>query len=527
MYPDLLQHYVCLRRVGVRHDWYVELRSVVNPPRWPKEAILQTLEFRVPRVVLRFPKIARIEQIMPIVASVPGKAHVLRKISLTSSTRLIYCTFPKFRLPPMSLNTVPNELILYMGEFFTKSSLNVLIQTQRRFATLLTPHLYNDEIRFLARYPEMYDDYPDLSVAPPLRCLDCAPRWRSENILCYLRNLPCDTFELADTCGCTLLHHIAMKGNAKLMEIFLAKGADIEARDRGNQTPLLRAVSRPNEELVDALLHAGADATVSHMENISVLVSAILHGRSLPVVKRVIQSLEVTSDDIFAPCTSSEVLSRSIYTGIEPITRLLLDLGADFDTPDGYGTTALTGAALGGNNDIVNLLLDRGVDVLPYDSMGRSALTSAGALNFATLERLLKATVSAGGNISMPSGDELWTPLHHFALKGDRACLELLINSGADVLAIGDNGITPLTCALVRYGDDEIKYEEVCRVLIQAMVATGADLSIPSEVPTGSGMTPLHLAIDLEAESIVWLLIENGADISALDTYRQSKLKVR
>ena len=39
--------------------------------------------------------------------------------------------------------------------------------------------------------------------------------------------------------------------------------------------------------------------------------------------------------------------------------------------------------------------------------MGRSALTSgAEALNSATLERLLKATVSAGGNISMPSGDE-------------------------------------------------------------------------------------------------------------------------
>ena len=82
-----------------------------------------------------------------------------------------------------------------------------------------------------------------------------------------------------------------------------------------------------------------------------------------------------------------------------------------------------------------------------------------------------------------------------------------------------------LTCALVRYGDDEIKYEEVCRVLIQTMVAAAVDLSIPSEVPTGSGMTRLHLAIDLEAESIVQLLIENGADISALDTYRQSKFE--
>lgn len=426
----------------------------------------------------------------------------------------------------MSLDTVPNELILYLGEFFTKSSLNALIQTQRRFMTLLTPHLYNDEIRFLARHPEMYDDYTDPSVAPPLRCLACAPRWRSENILSYLRSLPCATFKLTDTHGRTLLHRIAMKGNAKLMVILLAKGADIEARDSTDQTPLLRAVSTPNEELVDALLHAGADATVSHANNISVLVAAILHGRSLPVVKRVTQSLQAGSDDIFAPCTSGDVLHRSIYTGIEPITRLLLDLGADIDAPDGYGTTSLNAAAIWGNNELVNLLLDRGADVLPYDNIGRSALTSGtGILNPETLERLLKATLAAGGSLSMPSGDESWTPLHHAALNGDRAGLELLINNGADISMIGDNGVTPLTCALVRYADDEVYYEEVCRILIQEMVAAGVDLSIPAEVPTGSEMTPLHLAIDLEANSIVRLLIENGADISALDTDRQSKIE--
>jgi ankyrin repeat protein len=431
----------------------------------------------------------------------------------------------------MPLNTVPNEIVLFMGDYLTKSSLNALIQTQKRFATLLTPHLYDDEIRFLAQHPEMYEDnsYSDPRIAPPLRCLECAPRWRSENILCYLRNLPCNTFGLADIHGRTLLHHIATRGNAKLVEICLAKGANIEARDKCNETPLSRAVSAyqgPSEELVDALLRAGADATVTHANDISVLVAAIIHGRSLPVVKRVIQALEATSDDIFAPCTSSDVLHRSIFAGIEPITRLLLDFGADIDTPDSYGCTPLTAAAIYGYNDIVNLLLDRGADVLPYDGIGRSALTSGTpTLTRVTLGRLLKATVSAGRSISEPSGDESWTPLHHSALNGDIASMALLINSGADVSASGNNGVTPLTCALVRYGDDEIRYEEVCRILIQAMVGTGADLSVPSEVPTGSNMTPLHLAIDLEAESIVQLLIANGAKISALDTERQSKIQ--
>jgi hypothetical protein len=56
--------------------------------------------------------------------------------------------------------------------------------------------------------------------------------------------------------------------------------------------------------------------------------------------------------------------------------------------------------------------------------------------------------------------------LHHFALCGEVACVELLIESGVDVLTLGENGITPLTCFLVRYEDDDITYQKVYQVLI-------------------------------------------------------------
>jgi ankyrin repeat protein len=420
----------------------------------------------------------------------------------------------------MSLNIVPNELILYMGDFFIKSSLNALIQTRTRFATLLTPHLYDDEIRFQVHHPEYFEDYPDPDDPPPIRCLDCAVHWRSDIILHYLSNQRRTVFDLTDHHGRTLLHRIAIKGNAKVLAILLAKGVDIDTREKCNSTPLMLAVSAKNEELVHALLNAGADATASR-GSITVLIEAIFT-RSLSMVQRIIRSLQATTNDIFAPCTSSEVLHRAVFIGSEPIVRLLLDLGADHSTPDSYGTTSLTAAAIFGRDSIVNLLLDRGADVLAYDTMGRSALNSAcepidSALDPATVKRLAKATVNAGGDISSPSSENRWTPLHHFALGGNVTCVELLIGCGADVLATGENGVTPLTCSLVRYGDDEIKHEKTCQVLIQAMSAAGADLSLPAEVPTGSGLTPLHLAASLGAESVARLLIEKGADVFALD----------
>jgi truncated hemoglobin YjbI len=57
---------------------------------------------------------------------------------------------------------------------------------------------------------------------------------------------------------CTALHMAARRGNVAVAEALLDCGADIEARDRGGDTPLRRAVNCRKKEMVHFLLSRGA-----------------------------------------------------------------------------------------------------------------------------------------------------------------------------------------------------------------------------------------------------------------------------
>jgi ATP-dependent RNA helicase DDX3X len=57
----------------------------------------------------------------------------------------------------------------------------------------------------------------------------------------------------------TLLHAAAYAGHTKDVQLLLARGASVDARDKKGETPLLKAVSRGHEGTARMLLSAGAD----------------------------------------------------------------------------------------------------------------------------------------------------------------------------------------------------------------------------------------------------------------------------
>ncbi|MDD9899365.1 MAG: ankyrin repeat domain-containing protein [Alphaproteobacteria bacterium] len=114
-------------------------------------------------------------------------------------------------------------------------------------------------------------------------------------------------------------------------------GADVNARDRGNWTPLLRAVCRSDKAVMNFLLDHGAD-----IDAVNRLGTSALH-------------LAVFRKDVAA-------------------AKLLLDRGAHVDRQDAGGTTPLMNAVLRRHDAMIDLLLVHGADMDAQDLLGRSVL---------------------------------------------------------------------------------------------------------------------------------------------------------
>jgi ankyrin repeat protein len=146
--------------------------------------------------------------------------------------------------------------------------------------------------------------------------------------------------------------------------------------------------------------------------------------------------------------------------------RTLLAGGADPNTPQGDGMTALHWAAERGQADIAAALLGAGARL--------TAVTRLGA----------------------------YTPLHLAARRGHDAVALRLIAAGAEVSAVATTGVTPLHLAAAAG----------TRVTIEALLAKGA--AVDAREPQW-GQTPLMFAAAAGRTEAVKALVAHGADPGA------------
>ncbi len=74
----------------------------------------------------------------------------------------------------------------------------------------------------------------------------------------------------------TALHLAAKNGHLKTCEILLANGANVDAKNSRDHTPLWMAVDRGHVHVVERLLEYGADVNISqaHRLNAPILIAA-------------------------------------------------------------------------------------------------------------------------------------------------------------------------------------------------------------------------------------------------------------
>jgi len=164
--------------------------------------------------------------------------------------------------------------------------------------------------------------------------------------------------------GQTPLHTAALLGRAEIVELLIAKGADVKAQNNYLETPLHSAAASGSAAVVELLIAADANLTAVTFMGDTPLHIAANNAR-----------LEVAG--------------------------LLIDKGANINAANQDGWTPLHTAVNNGNKDVAELLIARGADLNAKDNNGRTPLDYAGARsNIADLLRKHGAEESAKPDIT-------------------------------------------------------------------------------------------------------------------------------
>ncbi len=211
----------------------------------------------------------------------------------------------------------------------------------------------------------------------------------------------------------TLLEAVLL-GDRAAVENLVANGADVNAAEDDGTTPLMRAAHGHSPEIVKLLIDAGADVAARNRYGVSALYLAARNGDAAT-------------------------------------TRALLVAGLDPNTALPGGETALMTAARAGNTAVVGALLtgSNAVDTLAElgtdPSAERSAYSAADDTGYGGTSRPV-----ARRNRADVNARERWyghTALMSAAAAGQADVIRLLIEAGADVNAVDDEGASALSFA--------------------------------------------------------------------------------
>jgi ankyrin repeat protein len=345
----------------------------------------------------------------------------------------------------------------------------------------------------------------------------------------------------------TPLTYYVKKGNFSHVYPILANGADINKKNKMNETPLEAAVRRGWPYMTRQLVRRGAwldadkkdpNEVVDEKTGATRLLLMIQEGADPGAIKRILDDgASPDKADSFGltplalaramkwPSIEKMLLERGANPNVtfpnpnqtikdehrsplllyastyqnchENYFVALIEAGADLNAADSEGKTTAYLTAMHGDSHKFALLMDKGADVLKPDKDGASAL------HLAVLNRrhdIAKWILDAHPEAIDQSTKDNRTPLIFAAGREDNdAVCQMLIQRGANVKAAGDYGTTPLHEAA-----DKAKPE-----FLRQLIALGADVDAANK----DGTTPMNEAITGDKPENLKVLLEAGASI--------------
>jgi len=206
-----------------------------------------------------------------------------------------------------------------------------------------------------------------------------------------------------------------------------------------------------------------------------------------------------TGDGVTSSSVRTTPLRHAVRLGRKDMVEMMLDAGADMSGGLGPDDRSMLHVAVKyGHAEIVELLLRKGARLhVGPDAQGWTPLHSAGSPDVAAV--LLDKGVDVN---AMAVG--VGTPLHAAVREGRIELGRFLLDHGADVSLRDIQRATPLHYA--RSG-----------AMAALLIAKGAQVDAQGMRGGTGQQTPLHYAADTGAADVARVLIENGADVKAVD----------
>ncbi len=407
--------------------------------------------------------------------------------------------------------------------------------------------------------------------------------------------------------GSTPLSEAVRLRDAAMVRTLLDAGSGSEGANPDGQTALMLAIRNGDLDIVEMLVDDGADVNaVERVQDQTPLMWAAAAGQNAAAM---VDLLIANGADVNARArftdwpsqiTSEPRWQYHAYGGLTALlyaaregcyacVEALLDAGADVNTPNPEGVTALMIALDNDHNDIAMLLLDRGANPHVWDVYGRTALYVAiynknsggggggggrggrgggrgGAgipvgiqdapgtpevTSMDVIEALLEAGVepntqlnvrrpsNQGGRFGDPNLSTGATPLYLAVLNNDTEVIEALLEAGADPNIVG-MGATPflLAAGVNPFGGRGGGGSGGNTELLDLLIEHGADVNarvtgtltysmrISRGMSDDEGTSALHYAVQSGNADMVRYLLQNGARTDLTDWSGRTPLDI-
>jgi ankyrin repeat protein len=306
----------------------------------------------------------------------------------------------------------------------------------------------------------------------------------------FRRNFPGDDpepgFDRGGGATVNRLVAAAAAGHIEEVDSCLARGVEVDGYDSRSRQAMREAISNGHDEVVRALIAAGADP--DEQSNFwTTLIRAAEAGH--PAV--ILALVDGGADPHGVQALRENALMKAVEKGHRDATKVLIGLGIDVNARDGNGRSALARAIENWDDEMADMLKAAGA-VEPGEA-GKRLLAAARDGN---LRRVL-ALIGEGADLSAADPIHNWTALRKAVEWQHGPIVDALLAAGALGLE-PDESRGALIARAVYHRQ---------RQIVQALLAAGAD-------PDGDDgyRTALGQAAENGDLEIVRLLLDAGAD---------------